>query len=63
MTLDEARERVGQLVVYRAPHVSADERGDEGVITSVNRAYVFVRYGSQQTSAATPAECLTAVSP
>ena len=61
MNLDEARARIGQLVVYRAPHLGPDERGDEGVITSVSSAYVFVRYGSQQTSAATPAECLTAV--
>jgi hypothetical protein len=32
---------------------------EEGVITSVNSRFVFVRYGSQQTSNATDAESLT----
>jgi hypothetical protein len=36
-------------------------RGEEGVITSVNDRYVFVRYGTRQTSAATDADRLTAV--
>jgi hypothetical protein len=62
MTLDEARNRIGQLVVYRAPHLTSADQGDQGVITSVNDRYVFVRYGSQQTSQATPVELLTAVS-
>lgn len=62
MFLDEARAMVGRLVVYRPPHITAAEQGEEGVITSVNDHYVFVRYGTQQTSQATPAERLTAVS-
>jgi hypothetical protein len=49
MTLDEARGRVGSLVVYRREYCAPEE----GVITSVNDQYVFVRYGSQQTSQAT----------
>lgn len=31
MTLDEARALVGQKVIYRPPHVRADEPGEEGV--------------------------------
>lgn len=50
MTLDEARERVGHKVLYRTPGGVLRE---EGVITSVNDQYVFVRYGSQAGSQAT----------
>lgn len=63
MTLDEARDRIGLLVVYRAPHVGRGEAGDEGVITSVNDHFVFVRYGTAQTSQATPPHALTTVAP
>lgn len=49
MTLDEAREGIGLLVVYRRPHCAVEQ----GVITSVNDTYVFVRYGAQVGSAAT----------
>lgn len=62
MTLDEARERIGAKVVYRAPHVRRDEPGEEGVITSVNQTMVFVRYGSSAFSAATFPADLEAVS-
>ena len=49
MTLDEARASIGLLVVYRRKNQPLDQ----GVITSVNDRYVFVRYGSQVGSAAT----------
>jgi len=49
MTLEEARTSIGLLVVYRRK----GQKPDEGVITSVNARYVFVRYGSQVGSAAT----------
>jgi len=49
MTLDEARDSIGLLVVYRRP----GQKPDEGVITSVNDRHVLVRYGSQVGSAAT----------
>lgn len=61
MTLDEARERIGQKVVYRAPHITAHQAGEEGVITSVNDRFVFVRYGAQAGSQATCAETLEPV--
>lgn len=63
MTLVEAAERIGQKVVYRAPHGPFTEPGDEGVITSVNARYVFVRYGSDTGSKATEAAHLKAVAP
>lgn len=49
MTLAEARQHVGHGVVYRP------RRGDaeDGVITSVNDHWVFVRYGAVGTSKAT----------
>lgn len=62
MTLDEARDRVGLLVVYRAPHLKRTEQGEQGVITSVNDHFVFVRYGAQTGSQATPPELLESVS-
>ena len=61
MTLIEASERVGQKVIYRAPHVRSDQPGEEGVITSVSGQFVFVRYGSDTHSKATEAAMLTAV--
>lgn len=50
MTLDEARERIGLKVIYRSP---GNPLAEEGVITSVNDSFVFVRYGSQAGSQAT----------
>lgn len=55
MTLEEARERVGSKVTYY-PHGLA--RPEEGVITSVNDHYVFVRYGADYGSKATRPEHL-----
>jgi len=54
MTLDEARNKIGSKVVYR----TAYGRTEEGVITSVNTSYVFVRYGSDYTSKATSADSI-----
>jgi len=64
MTLDEARARIGHKVAYR----DYDYNGmdivavlTEGVITSVNDRYVFVRYGADMHSKATRPEDLSAV--
>jgi hypothetical protein len=61
MKISEAAERIGQKVVYRAPHVRSDEPGEEGVITAVSSAYVFVRFGTDVGSKATGPEMLQAV--
>ena len=53
ITLDEAREHIGEEVVYLSPDGVICE---PGVITSVNTAYVFVRYGVNVR--ATPPQCL-----
>jgi len=55
MTLDEAREHIGSDVLYRAPHGSTQN----GIITSVNDWFVFVRYGITGSGVATPPETLT----
>lgn len=55
MTLAEAAGHVGEKVLYQA----AASPPEEGVITSVNERYVFVRYGTDGCSLATPAEYLT----
>ena len=57
MTINEARDSIGLLVVYRRK----GQKSDEGVITSVNDRYVFVRYGTQVGSAATNAADLERV--
>ncbi len=54
MTLNEARRHVGHGVVYRTAHGPTEQ----GVITSVNDAYVFVRYGTDAGSQATRPEQL-----
>ncbi len=54
MTLDDAREAIGRTAVYERPHCAKEV----GVITSVNDTYVFVRYGTSQTSHATSPEDL-----
>lgn len=56
MTLDEARQSIGSGVVFRGGASSEDE---DGVITSVNDTYVFVRYGGDQHGKATRPEDLT----
>lgn len=58
MTLEEAREHVGDKVVYQPGH----GRCEEGVITSVTERYVFVRYGSDVGSKATRADWLAFLS-
>lgn len=55
MTLDEARTRIGEKVIYRTSYGYVEEV----VITSVNDVYVFVRYGDRVRSAATAPEALT----
>ena len=60
MTLDEAREHIGDKVTY---HYPGSDRTDEGVITSVNHRFVFVRYGSDYGSQATAAERLELLAP
>jgi hypothetical protein len=55
VTLDEAREHVGAKVLYCEPGSAPSE---EGVITSVNEHYVFVRYGADYGSKATHAHRL-----
>lgn len=61
MTLTAAQDRIGQKVVYRAPHVSPDRPGEEGVITSVGDIWVYVRFGADAHSKATHPSQLTAV--
>lgn len=58
MTLDEARTHIGNGVIYHPCGCTA-ESAEEGTITSVNDQYVFVRYGTSRTSAATRPEDLT----
>ena len=58
LTLDEARENIGNNVTY-TPYEGCDHSQLEyGVITSVNDTYVFVRYGTDRISKATAAEYL-----
>lgn len=63
MTLVEARAHIGNKVVYRASHVKRTEPGEEGVITSVNDRFVFVRYGPDTTAKATHPAMLDLVAP
>jgi hypothetical protein len=57
-TLDEARGRIGNGVLYR-PRGGGIDSTEEGTITSVNESYVFVRFGSSRTSAACDPDDLT----
>ena len=43
MTLEEAAQHVGRMVLHRPPHNKNDT--DRGEIIRVNDTYVFVRYG------------------
>jgi hypothetical protein len=64
VTLDEARALIGNAVVYLPSRAHIGVSGgqlEEGVITSVNDAYVFVRYGADKHSKATVAEDLVTV--
>lgn len=58
MTLDEARANIGNAVVYAPEH----EHAEEGTITSVNDRFVFVRYGTSRTPAATDPGALVLLS-
>lgn len=59
MTLEQARENIGNNVTYH-PFVGRKAKDCEyGVITSVNDRYVFVRYGSDRHSKATNPSDLT----
>ena len=58
MTLDEARNHIGNGVIY-VPSGSSADAAEEGTITSVGERWVFVRYGSSRTSAATDPADLT----
>lgn len=57
MTLDECRESVGKGVVYTPGHGCG--ASEDGVITSVGDAYVFVRYRGDSHSKATHPSNLT----
>ena len=49
----------GQKVVYRAPHVTPDLPGEEGVVTrDPGGNSVFVRYGNDTIAKSTPRELL-----
>ncbi len=54
MTLDEARARIGSVVIYE----NWNGKREQGVITSVNDTYVFVCYGANVGSQATGPDCL-----
>jgi hypothetical protein len=59
MTLIEAECNVGKKVIY-SPHKNCNTKYKEyGTITSVNRRYAFVRYGTDVNSKATDPEDLT----
>lgn len=54
MTIQEARERIGDGVTYQ-PH--PDARAEDGEITSVNDSYVFVRFvGDRGSKACRPGD-------
>lgn len=58
--IEPTEKDIGRKVVYRAAPFMQPE---EGVITSFNKEFVFVRYGTDTTSAATPRKQLEWVSP
>jgi hypothetical protein len=55
MTLTEARERIGEEVIYRAHGAIAED----GTISSVGERFVFVRYAGDRHSKATDPAALT----
>lgn len=55
MDLEEARDNLGRIVVYRPP----GGRKEYGAITGVNDQWVFVKYVGSRQVKATPAEHLT----
>lgn len=65
ISFEEARNNVGNKVVYRSLAMRSGldpSRAEEGVITGVGVTYVFVRYGTSTTSAATDPTDLDLVS-
>jgi hypothetical protein len=58
MTIEEAREHVGDGVIYH-PYAPELDPVEHGVISSVSDKYVFVRYGTDVASKATSPELLT----
>jgi len=55
MTIDDAKNNIGNKVIYERAHCKAEY----GVITSVNSRTVFVRYGTNVNSQGTDPEDLT----
>lgn len=55
MTLEDAREHIGDGVVYTPAHGARED----GVITGVSSVYVFVHYAGDRGSKATYPEDLT----
>lgn len=54
MTIEVTKDDIGRAVEYTDPYRDkAHERKQQGIITSFNESYVFVRYGSGDTSQAT----------
>ncbi|HTB46496.1 MAG TPA: hypothetical protein VK741_22940 [Acetobacteraceae bacterium] len=51
--IDPTRHDLGRKVIYRDLNTPNGSKLEEGTITSFNDAYVFVRYHSGSTSAAT----------
>jgi hypothetical protein len=47
--VEPCKDDIGRSVIYR----TAESEPEEGVITSFNGSYVFVRYGANQNSKAT----------
>ena len=56
MTLDEARDHIGEHVLYAVPG-----KAEEGAIVRVGRMFVFVQYVNSTQPQATPPEHLTLV--
>jgi len=55
VTIEEACAHIGRSVVYRG-HPGAEP--EQGLITGVGQLYVFVRYGTDEWTKATPPERL-----
>jgi len=53
ISMAQARDHIGDGVVYYPDPGIPSERAEQGVITSVNDAWVFVRYGDNTGSKAT----------
>ena len=62
MTLEEAARNVGKPVTYH-PYAPDLDPAEQGVITSVNHRFAFVRYDGDTASKATSPELLTLSTP